>query len=394
LSLSSGDLARLRQLTLSPPASRVEALSAYRDLRDTSSLDAVDAAHLRRAILYGSSVEVHSYSGQPVVTAYDPQDWSFLEDENGEMKLAVYRTELPARRWYRGKLTEAPTVLWRVYDDSSIYDFEGDEIEPVGPPRQHLYGRPPVVLFAINEGRKSHITDALIGQQDDYNDVRSANLDDVDYSTDAFLLLQGYSVAEMSELDENGESQIDKIRRYRMITVDEGGDARYIEKGNSVEKVNHDLLLTRDALHMMGGAPDLHQIVGASGQVSGIALKLKFAIQCQTAEGFIKFFEQGIRSRIDLWNIVRAFEHRPKLVDYDVVFTRNVPVHEEEIVQGIPFLNMVLSKLDILRQLPSVEDPEAAAQHKALEVETDARLGLKAPEMDIAALMGRQQNSD
>lgn len=378
-------------------SSGLASVRSIRDLYRLNELDVVDAENLECALLYGFGVEFHWFDGVSDRVLYsDPRKWAFVFNSDGLIESAIYRTVLPRWSVYRGQFLESDLVLWRVWDGDFerryIGGFGDGGLKPSGRAIRHYYGVPPVVLFPVNESFGSHITDALLTEQDAYNRVRSANSDDVLYNVDQLLALTGYDVQSLFQpiVDEgdsregsggarHGRTQADMIRETRMIPLAAQGDAKFIEKGNSVEKVAHELGLSRDAIHMMGGIPDLHKIVGASGTVSGIALKLKYAIQCQVAEGFCKHFTAALRRRLDLINVVREKRRLAPFLGFDVTITRNVPVNEAEILQNIPNMRQVMSLVDILRGVPSVEDPEGAAARKKEELRDPLLSGVEIP---------------
>jgi SPP1 family phage portal protein len=354
-------------------------------------LNATDVEHLKNAILAGYGVEVHSYDGeQVIITGYSPENWAFLEDENGVILAAVYRATLATGTFWQGAILSSPVDVYTCYTDAEIITLQGEQrpasavvqgvpIDTPGASKTtgltevarvpHQYGRVPVIRIAVSNNLEPFIDDAFISQQDVFNQTRSRNADDVEYNVDSLLKITGYPPDAMVEEDANGDTYADKMRQNRMLLLKEGGDASFLTKGNEFSKVEFDLKISRDAIHMMGAVADTEAIAGATGSTSGIALKLKLQPQIDQAGVFTSYFEQGIRDRIDLINIIWGIKGLPLLEQFDVSFSLQIPVNEIEIWQGITYLDPYLSRDDILKLIPSVEDPVAAAERKQKELD-------------------------
>jgi SPP1 family phage portal protein len=266
----------------------------------------------------------------------------------------VYQDEL---------LTERLTV-YTVYDDKEIVvykqgksDREMQEVER----GSHQFGVIPVNPFYSTKDKKSLLGDDFITQQDGYNEVRSANSDDVKHNVDAFLKITGYSAESFFIKDENGETEAQKMKKNRMLILGEGANAEYITKGNEVNKVEFDLQLYRDAIHLMGKVPDvMGKLLGATGNTSGIALKLMFTAQLKASEVFKIYYKQALDRRIDIFNRWSALTKKPLLEDYSIEIDVSIPINEIEIWQNIGNLDPYLSEVDLLTLIPSVKDPEEA----------------------------------
>lgn len=360
-----------------------EALAQFETVRRDNNLDAIDQEHFKQAVKMGFSVEVHAFDSvtkKITITQYDPRCWAFLFDTNEKMLAAIHRAELAAGTYYNDRILEATLVVYTVYDDRNKTTFE-ESISPdqsgkpvrslnvIGAFEQHYYGRPPVVLFKVSKDAGTFVSDALISLQDAYNTSHSNLLDDVQYNVDAVLAIKGYEPGAMFEKDEDGVRFIDKLRQYRMLPLNKEADAKFLEKGNPKDKIEYDISLTRDDIHMEGAIADVSRIVGATGSVSGIALKLKLKPMIGQAASFLKWFSAGLRDRVELLNIVWAKLNTPSLTEYLITFNIDVPVNETEIWQFLPNLDGLLSRVDRIRLIPSIKDPEQAAQRKKAEEE-------------------------
>jgi SPP1 family phage portal protein len=237
----------------------------------------------------------------------------------------------------------------------------------------HHYGRLPVIQFAATDLKVSHITKALMTLQDAFNTAVSSNQEDVLYNVDSFLLLKGYDMARVSEKKEGAEGQAatsdwERMKQLRMLAVDEKGDAKFLSKGNDVEKVSYQIGLLRDGIHTGGSVPDITgKLLGSTGSTSGIALKLMFHGMAQTAEAMVKHLARGWRDRVTLFNRVQGLLGRAKLTDYEITVALNIPVNELDVATYIEKLRPTLSRREQLRLAPTVTDPEQVLKEKEAE---------------------------
>jgi len=359
-----------------------EPLDEYAKLSKENSIPSINTEHLRTSILQGFSVEVHSYQkGKIVIDWYDPRNWAFLYDKDGNMLVAVYRIELKVGTYYNGKILDKKETLYTVYDNKRIttYIEKEDEDESLTLDQinvqNHEYGQIPIVLFACNQDMVPFITDDIITQQDAWNTIRSANADDVRYNVHALLMTKGFPVDAFYEKDSSGYTYWDKMQQNKHLPLpDRDCDAKFLTRGNEPDKVTTDLETTRNDLHRMGRVADIARVIGSTGRTSGIALKLKLQPQIEQASVFTKYFENGLRRRIELINIVWKKQKKQLLENYTITFNYNVPVAETEIWDKIGGLNHLLSREDQLRFVPSIDDPVTAAQNKLDEMARDLAL--------------------
>lgn len=361
-----------------------KAISEYNDEGRKNDFNALDLELFEDAILYGDSVEVHSYTENDgiTITTYDPLNWAFLYDEGDNLLAAVYKTTLAVGTWYEGKLLSDEVVLYTVYDHETITVYkevpatsnggdstEAAQINLIFGPTTHHYGRIPVIRYRVTKDYSSFISDALITQQDVWNKIRSRNADDVEYNVDALLAVIGYHPEALFEKDENGVPFIDKLREHKILPLELHGDAKFLEKGNEVNKVSYDLQLTRGAVHLMAHLADTEKIVGTTGEASGIALKLKLQPQIDQSVVFTTYFKKGLRERVELLNSMWKIKKMTELTEFDITFSLNIPVNEIEIWQNIVGLDHLMTMEEQLKLIPSVKDPNAVAAAKRKEQE-------------------------
>ena len=356
------------------------ALDALHDWYKANDVDALDVEHLLNCILLGSSVEAYTVEDSSLIpTAYDPRDWVMVRDVQGRICVAIYQLIVKPGQVLAGEIQTKETERFWVVDDETTQVWQRSE----GATSKdlvlifeefHSLGAMPVVEFKTTPNRLSHISDAIIGQQDAYNLIKSANTDDVAYNADALLATTGLNPAQLLQKDaETGKSDWKTARDEGWLPLNEGQDAKFLTKGNMVDKVSYELDQIREALMLMGATVDTTRIVGATGTVSGIALKLKFQVMIQQSDVFAKYFKMGLRDRIDLLNALWLMLSQPVLEDYDVTLSRNLPVNQLEETQMSMNTDDVLARADRLKLISAVENPVQAAAAKEQEALDDAQ---------------------
>lgn len=358
-------------------ARQAAGLDSYDTVRNGSDLDSVDAELFRDALICGYGVEVHSFDGSaPVVTRYSPLEWVFTWNVDGGMEGAIRRLEVEEGTVYEGELLEDGIILWWAYDAERVTRYRqksergsaGGEIEEVGS-QTHFYGRPPVSLFALNADRRALVSPILIGLQDAYNTTLSSHQDDHEADIDSLLAMHGINPDQLIERDpKTGKSLLERMREQGAIAFpDKDSGAEFLTRGLATDKTQFTETLLRGLIHDAGSAPDLKEIVGATGATSGIALSLRFRAMEEAAQGFAKYVRLSIKTRIDLLNTIWSKIGGGSLEDYEVSLSLNVPANEVEIWNAVGALEPLLSRIDRARLVPSIEDPEQAIANKEEE---------------------------
>lgn len=381
------------QLTLPADIENDEGLEQYEKLREDQKLDVLDSELFRDSMIFGQGVELHAYDGeQAQIRRYDPREWMFVEDEDGNDVAAIRRYLLPRGSVHEGKLLESDLTLWAVYTDEAIETYqEGDDAgrgtdtnianqtlysrrQQVGElkqtsSQQNPFGVLPVFRWGLDDEHHPLLTDSLIALQDTYNSIVSAHVDDVETDIDAILLLQGIAPDELTRVDPiTGKTKLQELRELGALAFpDAESGAEFLTRSLPIEKIDYTLRLLRRLIHVKGCAPDFDDIVGATGATSGIALKLQFQSMVEKASTWRRYLELAIRARLDRLNALWSAKRLPTLEEYSVKITQNLPVNEVEIWQNIMALEPILSKVDLARLVPSIENPEAAIEAKEEE---------------------------
>jgi len=387
-------------VTVAVDTAQDEAIENYDALRDECDLDALDSELFRDSLVFGYGVELHSVGDEAevLIERFDPREWVFLLDENDDEVGAIRRLILPPGSVYEGEVLDREVVLWWTYDDAEIVTYREDRpvaqrSSLVGLPivasaatmvdasgmretgrYRHAYGMVPVFRWTVTPDYRAFVTDNIIGLQDAYNKAFSEHLDDVDTDIDALLAINGAAPGEFSRVDPStGKNQLEALREQGVIVFPDGETrAEFLTRNLPTEKIEYTIKTIRRLIHTAGAVPDLDEMVGATGATSGIALQLQFQAMIERAMGWSKYVRMSLENRVRRLNRIWGIRNMPTLEDYDVKVTYEVPTNEIEIWQNIGALEPLLSRLDMARLVPSIEDPQAAIEAKEAEVATAA----------------------
>lgn len=396
-----------RPFTVSPndrgDQAAVAAVDGYNAVAQQNDLASLDERHFQQALIYGYSVETIGVGSDArlVIQDYDPRQWAFALDQDDNEIAAVRRLDVEPWTVYRGEWVTEPFSLFWVFDESKIrlYRAEAKDLDAapflvdamvstgvknksanlqLEDEREHFFDRLPVFRWKVDGDCKPYITDALMVLQDAYNTAISEHLDDTETDIQAILAMYGMSpkdlLRERPEGEEDaGKRMIDVMReRKAFVFPDSESRAEFITRDLPTEKISWTEGRLRQLIHTMGSAPDIDEIVGATGRTSGIALRLQFQPMIELASKFSKYIEASLRTRIGLLNQVWGKVGLPALQDYDVTVTYSVPSNETEIWTAVNSLEPLLSRVDRLKLVPSIDDPQAAAERKEEETAANA----------------------
>jgi len=383
------------------PDEAIQALEEYDVIRNDNDLDAMDSELFHDALLYGYGVEVHSYDGERIVIeSYDPREWLFLLDADEVEIAAIRRLQLNAGTVYEDAVLADDVVLWWLYSDTEIVEYKESIPNPalrtstpggvpvVGQPAmettgleetgrtRHEYGTLPVFRWTVDPEYAAFVTDSMMGLQDAYNNAISNHLDDLDTDIDALLAISGAAPGELTRVNPvSGQTQMAELRELGAIVFpDHETSAEFLVRNLSTEKIDYTVRLLRRLIFSSAALPDLDEMVGATGQTSGIALQLQFQGQIERAAAWSKYIAQSFEDRIERLNRIWQAKNMPVLEDYTVRLSYEIPVNEIEIWQNIEALEPLLSRRDRAKLVPSIEDPEAAIAAKEAET-ADAAIG-------------------
>lgn len=263
-----------------------------------------------------------------------------------------------------------------IYDKERIYhyertnraaDFEFVSDEP------HLLSDVPVIVIKNNE--------EMIGDYepqysiiDGYDKGQSNTGNDVDYFADSYLALVGAGGGLESigseEPDEDGNRAAKNLKEHKLLFLDEGGQAFFIEKNpNDTATENYKNRLFKD-LFFLSQVPALTD-ENFSGNLTGVAIRYKLTgleeLAIMKENNFQAAQHKMIKLITDYLNTIQNKEYDPEQVTQK--YTRNFIDNESEIISNVTQLENVVSKETQLNMLPQTIVDNAQEELDRMEAE-------------------------
>ena len=291
-----------------------------------------------------SELRSRQYGAEEIIPIYSASPDEFL---NGFIKLsAIYNLD--------GYLKKERAA---VYDKTDIYEFErgtGNGRFSLVDIRKHYLNDVPLIVYWNTQEMNSDY-EGVISLIDAYDRAESNTANDMDYFTDAYLLIKG---AEGGLVDEEGEDILlsdsdEALKNKRIMYLDEKGDAKFLEKdgdNSSIEEFKNRIF--KD-IFFVSQVPALTD-ESFAGDLSGIAIKYKLIGLEQLAimkENRMRLAKAKKISMITDWiNWKKSKNYDASTVKQK--YTRNFTENVSEIIDNVTKLTVVVSKRTQLDMLP------------------------------------------
>ena len=308
-----------------------------------------------------SELRSRQYGAEEIIPIYSASPDEFL---NGFIKLsAIYDLD--------GYLKEERAV---VYDKTDMYEFKrktGNGRFSLIDIRKHYLNDVPLIVY-WNTQEMSSDYEGVISLIDAYDRAESNTANDMDYFTDAYLLIKG---AEGGLVDEDGEdillSDSDAaLKDKRIMYLDEKGDAKFLEKGgDNTSSEDFKNRIFKD-IFFVSQVPALTD-ESFAGDISGIAIKYKLIGLEQLAimkENRMRLAKAKKISMITDWiNWKKSKNYDASTVKQK--YTRNFTENVSEIIDNVTKLTGVVSKRSQLDMLPQDIIHDTDKELKTIEEE-------------------------
>lgn len=256
------------------------------------------------------------------------------------------------------------TVIVQYLDHESVMDYEysSGNLELVSE-REHYFGTVPVNFYRNNRHGTGDF-EPVLTLVDAYNRLQSECVNDFDLFADSYLAISGMGGTTAEDLE--------KLRRDRVLLLDEGGEAKWLTKSvNDSHIENLKIRIAKD-IYRFSGTADIAEI-DSGGVASGTALKYRLVHFENRVAVTEQFFRRGLMRRFGIIgslyrNLGRDFDSR----SLKAVFTRNLPGNWDAAAELAVKLDGIVSKQTQLELLPFVECASAELERLKKEFETDA----------------------
>ena len=291
-----------------------------------------------------SELRSRQYGAEEIIPIYSASPDEFL---NGFIKLsAIYNLD--------GYLKKERAA---VYDKTDIYEFErstGSGRFSLVDIRKHYLNDVPLIVYWNTQEMNSDY-EGVISLIDAYDRAESNTANDMDYFTDAYLLIKG---AEGGLVDEEGEDILlsdsdEALKNKRIMYLDEKGDAKFLEKDGDNSSIEEFKNRVFKDIFFVSQVPALTD-ESFAGDLSGIAIKYKLIGLEQLAimkENRMRLAKAKKISMITDWiNWKKSKNYNASTVKQK--YTRNFTENVSEIIDNVTKLTGVVSKRTQLDMLP------------------------------------------
>lgn len=345
-----------------------EQLEAFKKVCKDADLQSVDAELAAKASIYGKGVNICYADGEsrPMSASLDPRS-AFVVYDDTVQHLPLFGVDFHDVYDLSGQKTGC---VVHAYTGDMIYCYKGADAEQIRRipelDQEHYFGGVPIVEFWNNEDELGDFQPVL-SLIEGYDNVESDRVNDKEQFSDAILLLTGcQSETEEDEEEEDDAEEGEKDRRSfaqklleeKVLSLpDEEAKAEWLTKTS--DEAGTDILrkaLNND-IHKMSMVPDLTDENFASN-ASGVAMKYKLFGLEQLVSIKERWFREAVRARIELIEHFMAVKAQPTLAasDVEISFTRSLPANDAEIASMVATLDGIVSREDLLPQLPFITD--------------------------------------
>ena len=225
----------------------------------------------------------------------------------------------------------------------------------------HSFGQVPVVAFNLNPEREG-IFEQIIPLQDSYNEVLSAQLDELGMLVDSFLVLKGVSAE---------KEDIQDMKTNRVLLMDADSSAEFLVKNVNNSQIIEILTEIKKRIIEISTCPDFSAENFAT--TSGIALQYRLTGFRNTSLAFMAQLEKALRRRIELFGWIEQIKG-DKVTDFKITFTNNLPTNTLEIAQIVNQLRGLVSDETLLSQIPFVDDAKEELKKAQAEKQENMKL--------------------
>lgn len=265
-----------------------------------------------------------------------------------------------AIRTYAYKLYDGSVIKYvQCYDKYSTryfeYDEEGFRLVDEQP---NYFGDTPVVVYE-NNGDSMGDFEHVLTEIDAYDKQQSNTLNDMEQFSDAYLVFKNLLGTE--------EEDIIKMRKRKLILLDETGSAEWLIKDVNDTWVENFKTRLQNDIHKFSGTPDLTD-ENFGSNLSGVSLRYKLLAMEQIRATKERYFKKGLQRRIELLcNFLRITTNIGDYTKINMRFNNMLPQNLLEASQIVGNLAPYLSKETLLSLLPFVENAQEEINKKEKE---------------------------
>lgn len=230
---------------------------------------------------------------------------------------------------------------YSMYGKSGNLKYIGEDL--------HFFSQCPANIFSLPDEKS--IFDCVLNQQDSYNELISAEIDDFSAFCDAYMVLEG--------VDADADD-IASMRSNRVILLPEGAKTYYLTKNANdaqVENIKKDL---HSSIYRIAQCPDFSSESFVGGVSSGIAIQYRLT-GMETRAGIIEgLMKKALQRRVEIICGIASLKLGEEVFrDITITFKRNIPEDTNTIIQMANAFKGTVSDATLLSQIPFVTDVNA-----------------------------------
>lgn len=210
----------------------------------------------------------------------------------------------------------------------------------------HYFSQCPANIFYLPD--EKGIFECVLGLQDAYNELLSAEIDDYNAFCDAYLQLIG--------VDADAED-IAQMKQNRVLVLPEGASASWLTKSANDAQVENILARIHNSIYRIAACPDFSSESFVAGVSSGIAIRYRLT-GCETRAAKIEAeMKKALQRRVEIICGIATLKLGEEVFrDIEIEFKRNIPEDITSVINVVNSLKGTVSDATLLSQIPFIDD--------------------------------------
>lgn len=342
------------------------------DILRYNDYQAQDASFLLDMLVYGKAAEL-MYNDDKAQTRFrliNPTTCFGVYDDSLTGDLTHFVRIYPASQWDDSNLYYLDD-----YDDYTIkhYQMVGETGTPIFMSEEpHYFGQCPANIAYMPDEKS--IFDCIMTKQDSINELISAEITDYQAFADAYMVIEGDAYLDDITKGPDGLTDVERMRKNRMIQVPTGATVKYLTKNASDTQVENIRKFLHDSIYRDAQCPDFSSESFTGGVSSGVAIRYKLTGMENRAGMIEAIIKKALQRRVEIICGVAALKLGEEVFrDIKIEFKRNIPDDITATINLINSLKGSVSDATLLSQLPFIDDVnaeiEALNEQKAANIE-------------------------
>lgn len=340
-----------------------EDIEEVMDILRYNDYQAEDAHLLLDALIYGTAAELMyiDNGGQTRFRLINPTTCFGIYDDSLTGDLMYFVRMYKASDW-----DDSDLYYVDVYSDYDVkhYSMTGNNgwLEYVAE-EPHYFSQCPANIFSLPDEKS--IFDCVMGLQDTYNELLSAEIDDFSAFCDAYLVLTN------ADLE---PEQVKEMKQNRVLVLPQDATANWLTKNANDAQVENMLSGIHESIYRTAQCPDFSSESFVGGVSSGIAIQYRLT-GMETRAGSIEAeMKKALQRRVEIICGIASLKLGEEVFrDIQIEFKRNIPEDMTSIINVVNSLKGSVSDATLLSQIPFITDVnaelEALQSQKAANME-------------------------